>query len=80
MKSTLQIIFDHEPRSNRGLKNCLVVVVAVVVGLVQVQWLLKYNSPIYENSWPIIFPRFGRGYVGMPVGGAEGGGGKGVLT
>ena len=50
MKSTLQIIFDHEPRSNRGLKNCLVVVVAVVVGLVQVQWLLKYNSPIYENS------------------------------
>ena len=43
-------LFDHELRSNRGLKNCLVVVVSVVVGLVQVQWLLKYNSPIYENS------------------------------
>ena len=37
-------IFDHEPRSNRGLKNCSVVVfVVLLVRLVQgfVQYLLN---------------------------------------
>ena len=32
-------IFDHEPRSNRGLKNCSVVVVVVVA--VQFQYFLN---------------------------------------